>query len=201
MEPKSSPRDLYILGTLSRRRTYGHEINKAIRLSRADRWLSISEKHVYYVLRKLSRDGLVNVTEERAGNNPPRKVYEITETGRQALREMLLAADLRQSFIPSPFDAVIGMLAYTDVLTPAETVHVLRDRRAVLQRRLHDEHPEGFGEIAESMYGYLARSLYEKSRALLMSEIAWMDEVLERVTTSDWASLRVPADFLDAEDI
>lgn len=199
-ETKTSPRELYLLGMISVQRTYGHELVKAIKISRADKWVSLSDKHVYYVLRKLASEGLLTESEEREGNTPPRKVYEITPAGRERLREMLQAPDLREAFLPAPFDAVIGMLAFTEVLGREASLGILRARREVLAKRLEEDHPEGFGDLVEGLYGFLARALYEKARALLESELAWLDDVIARAEGSPWESLRVPRDFLGKED-
>ena len=199
MEPKTSPRELYILGMISLRPTYGHELIKAMEISNADKWVSISQKHVYYVLRKLAKTGLVLETEVREGNTPPRKVYEITEAGNEALRDMLRAPDLREAFLPSPFDAVVGMLAYTEVLQPEEAMTILRERRRVIASQV-GEFPPDFGDLVEQLYGYFARALFEKAQTLMRAELHWLDGVIARAESEDWERLRVPRDFLDKEN-
>jgi DNA-binding PadR family transcriptional regulator len=194
-----SPRDLYVLGMLSRGKTYGHELMKVVRVSHADRWVSLSEKHVYYVLEKLARKGWVTETEERDGALPARRVYELTAAGRAALVSLLRSEVLREAFLPSPFDAVFGTLAYSEALSQAELLELLRARRDVLARRSEeDELPDG-GRSAEKQYGYLARALYQKHQLLLRAEIGWLDGVIRRVRRSDWNAMRVPDVFLEAD--
>ena len=77
----ASAKALFILGRISIRPTHGHEIMRTLHASRADLWVDLSKKHVYYILRKLEREGLVSVAEQRAGNLPARKVFTITATG------------------------------------------------------------------------------------------------------------------------
>jgi DNA-binding PadR family transcriptional regulator len=196
-----SSRDLYVLGMLSRGKTHGHELMKAIRVSHADRWVSLSEKHVYYVLQKLASRGWVTETEERDSALPPRKVYQMTPAGRAALVDLLHSQALREAFVPTPFDAVFGILAYSDVLSRAEVLDILRARRDVLVRRLEeDDIPKAGRSAIEKHYGYLARSLYEKVQNLLGTEIEWLDGVIHKVQKSDWATMRVPDAFLDSAD-
>lgn len=165
-------------------------------------WVSLSDKHVYYVLRKFAKDGLVIESEERKGNMPPRKVYEITEKGRQTLKKMLRAPSLSQAFLPAPFDAVVGILGFTDVVDKQEALEILQARRDALIHRLTQEHPpREFSATLESMYGFLATSLFVKSHELLTAEIRWLDMVIERVSQDDWESLRVPKDYLDKENL
>lgn len=200
MAASYSPRELFVLGTLSRRPTYGHEIIKTVRVSNAHTWVALSEKHVYYVLRKLSREGLVSETEERPGNAPPRKVYAITKRGRSALREMLQSPQLRSASAPTPFDAVVGMLAYTDVLTDAEALEVLKARRELLAARLTEEHPAEAAPIISQLYGGLARALFEKARLQLQTELTWIDGVIQAIERDGWEGQRVPENYLDTED-
>jgi DNA-binding PadR family transcriptional regulator len=187
-----STRDLYVLGMLSRGKTHGHELMKLVRVSHAERWVSLSEKHVYYVLQKLARKGWVTETEQRDSARPPRKIYELTIAGRAALIDLLRSPTLREAFAPSAFDAVFGVMAYCDALGPEEALGLLRDRREVLARRLREDALPGGGSSAEERFGYLARALYEKVQLALETEIRWLDGVIQRVERSDWTELIVP---------
>jgi DNA-binding PadR family transcriptional regulator len=181
---------------LSRGKTYGHELMKAVHASRAEMWVSLSEKHVYYVLQTLAKKGCVTETEERRGPRPPRKIYQITPAGKKALLTLLRSRALQESFAPSPFDAVVGILAYSDLADRELALEVLRARRKVLARRLDEAHPAAPSAELEVSYGYLARSLYDKARALLKAELKWIDTVIAQTTERDWESLRVPRDFM-----
>jgi DNA-binding PadR family transcriptional regulator len=197
--PTDSVRDLYVLGTLSRGKTHGHDLMKTIRLSRADRWVSLSEKHVYYVLAKLARLGWISETRDPDPSPVPRKIYDLTVAGRTALVGLLRSQALRESFAPMPFDAVFGMLAYTDVLSRDEVLGILRARREVLASRLAEDAlpPAGLAAMEQS-FGYLALSLYGKTQILLKTELAWLDGVIRKVARSDLRTLRVPDAYLDA---
>jgi DNA-binding PadR family transcriptional regulator len=194
-ERVDSPRELYVLGMLSRGKTYGHELMRTVQVSRADLWVALSEKHVYYVLQKLARQGLVTETAERHGKRPPRKVYCLTASGRAALSELLCSRPLQEAFAPNPFDAVIGVLAYSNILDREASIGVLRSRREALVTRLA-EHPAAACLQIEASYGVLARSLYEKARVLTQAEIRWLDRVLKRARSARWESMKVPPAYL-----
>ncbi len=65
-----SAKDLFVLGRISLRPTYGHEIMRTLRESHADLWIDLSEKHVYYILKKLAAENLVVATDDDAGGLP-----------------------------------------------------------------------------------------------------------------------------------
>lgn len=191
-----SPRDLYVLGILSRGATYGHELMKTVRASRADRWLSLSEKHVYYILDKLATRGLV--TEKLEPGPISRKVYALTASGRDALAELLRSEALRTSFAPHPFDAVFGMLAFTDVLDKPDVLAILRARLDVIQERLdEDQLPSSERKGMERAFGYLALALYEKAQLLLAAERDWLRKVIRKIERSELDALRVPSTYLE----
>jgi len=187
---RASAKELFILGRVSLRPTYGHEIMRTLRESRADLWVELSEKHVYYILRKLDREGLVTATGERTGRLPARNVYTITETGRSVLAEMMIADSLVRAVPYSEFDVLLGMLAYTDLLDDATKSDVLLRRRAVLQEQL-----DGLAEATEdsafaSGPDGFPRLMLAKVLRNVSAELEWLDSIAAHVAGSGWASLK-----------
>lgn len=181
-----SSKELFILGRVSLRPTHGHEIMTTLRASHADLWVELSEKHVYYVLKKLQRDGLIASNEQRGDRLPARKVYAITEPGRTALAEMLSADILVQATPYSEFDVVFGMLCYTDALSPAEKDAVLVRRRAALvellaslEQAASDPPDAGAPQI---MLAKVTRNVAH--------ELGWLDEVVSAIHRDGWDSMR-----------
>lgn len=186
----ASAKELFILGRVSMRPTHGHEIMRTLYASRSDLWVNLSKKHVYYVLRKLERDELVSVSEERDGNLPARKVYAITESGRVALARMMAADALVRSVPYSDFDVVFGMLAYTDVLTDAEKDSVL-DARAGYLRSLRDDAGRVVAEAASRPEaGGVQRAIMDKVARMADAELAWLEEVRDEIAENGWQSMR-----------
>ena len=136
----------------------------------------------------------------RGGNRaagPRSAPPDLTDEGRARLAELLRSGALRRAFVPSPFDAVIGVLAYSDALDRKGTMAVLEARREALGERLAREHPLADASVLERRFGFLARSLYGKSRRSLEVEIAWLDGVIDRIRQGPIRAPRVPERFLD----
>src|SRR5512145_3521102 len=77
--------ELAILNALNGDRLYGYDI---VRILRGHEGLIIADGTVYPILSRLKADGLVRATIEDSPDGPPRKYYELTSTGRDALAEM-----------------------------------------------------------------------------------------------------------------
>jgi PadR family transcriptional regulator len=87
--------ELAVLNALNGDRLYGYDI---VRLLRRHDGLMIGDGTVYPILSRLKADGLVRATIEDSPDGPPRKYYEMTRAGRDALMEM---NDAWQSLVSS----------------------------------------------------------------------------------------------------
>ncbi len=186
----ASAKELFILGRVSMRPTHGHEIMRTLYASRSDLWVDLSKKHVYYVLRKLERDGLVSVTEERVGNLPARKIYAITDSGRAALARMMSADTLVRSMPFSEFDVVFGMLAYTDVLSDAQRDAVLEARVTYLSALSADASRVVAEASARPEAGGVQRVILDKVARIAQAELDWLAEVRGQIAREGWAAMR-----------
>jgi DNA-binding PadR family transcriptional regulator len=161
--------------------------------SRADLWVELSEKHVYYILKKLERDGLVAIDVQHDGGRPARKVYSITSAGRAEFARLMGAESLVESMPYSEFDVVFGMLAYTDALTPAQKSAVL-GRRAAYLRGLVVQVGEAQAAAETAGATGLPVRVFDKVARVTQAELNWLEEVLEQIARDGWADPRPSAD-------
>lgn len=78
-----------ILYYLSLKSTHGYEIQKFIQINHMDSWTKIQSGSIYYALAKLEKEGLVRLTVERGAGPKARKVYAITDKGREKLKVLV----------------------------------------------------------------------------------------------------------------
>lgn len=79
-----------ILYFLSIKQTHGYEIQKYIQLNQMNDWTTIQSGSIYYALSKLEKDGHIQIVKEEYIGKKPRKIYGITQKGRQELQNTLL---------------------------------------------------------------------------------------------------------------
>jgi DNA-binding PadR family transcriptional regulator len=164
-----------ILGLLSQQPMSGYDIKHF--LKNLD-WLvgSFSFGSIYPALHALLTDSLVTVDVVYHQDRPPRKIYSITEAGRQALQEWVnqpvvpgasLKAFLMRLMLASNFSHA-GLIAYLE-----QRRSQVKVQRAALEQvtRAQDETTD-LGQHLALDYGL----------AVAIAELAWLDRTLERLS-------------------
>lgn len=75
-----------ILYYLSLKSTHGYEIQKFIQVNHMDSWTKIQSGSIYYALAKLEKEGLIKLVAEVNVGAKSRKIYSITDKGREELK-------------------------------------------------------------------------------------------------------------------
>ncbi len=187
----ASAKELFVLGRLSVRPTHGHEIMRTLAESHSEMWVELSEKHVYYILKKLEREGLVNAELQPQEGRPARRVFSLTPAGRAEFTRLMTADALIESMPYSDFDVVFGMLAYTDALSPAEKTAVL-ERRATYLRELAATAAAATAEASEAPHPAAAFSAHVFARIARVAEaeLVWLTDVIATVERDGWPNTR-----------
>ena len=164
-------RELLLLGLLRQSEMHGYKIIEFIESNLA-MCSDLRKPTAYFLLDKMAQNGWISWTEEREGNRPPRRIYQITDKGELEFQKLLRAS--LAHYEPVKFSDDIA-LAFADGLPHTELLELLQQRRNALQRivestRLTPAHPG------------LVQLVIDHQRIHLESELVWMDELLERIT-------------------
>jgi DNA-binding PadR family transcriptional regulator len=132
MAPASlTPSDHVVLGTIGLGARSGYEIKRTVELSVRFFW-TISPAQIYPSLAKLENAGLLTGRDDPQGNRP-RRIYELTEAGSEALREWLRREE------PMPFelrDIAMVKLFFADALDAADARQLLAQVKARSEQRV-----------------------------------------------------------------
>jgi PadR family transcriptional regulator AphA len=162
-----------ILGLLAQEPMSGYDIK---RLFKDLSWLvgSPSPGSLYPILRTLLKEGRVTVQVVPSSERPTRKIYKLTDTGRQELR-----AWMEQPVAPdTSLKGFVMHLLLTSAVSRNKLMAHLRQRRAqVLARRTDLEQSLGLLEEDADLGRRLA---LEYGLALATAELAWLGETLAR---------------------
>jgi DNA-binding PadR family transcriptional regulator len=98
-----------------------------------------------------------------------KKVYGITDAGRQRLRDLLVESDVAD-------DRTFSLqVAFCHNLSPAERLELFERRRAELTRRRDHRRTTGGSEGRVNTY---LRSLLERDTAAITADLAWIERLI-----------------------
>ncbi len=161
----------FILGLLTQQPMSGYDVKRFLKgLS----WLigSPSGGSLYPVLRALRQEGLVTVEIVPGLDKPPKKIYSITQAGRQQLKAWVDQPAVSKA----PLKAFVMRLLLAGNFSSAALMAHLRQRRAQVAGH-HDALQEAFDMSSEK--GDPQRFLaMDYGLTLATAELSWLDHTL-----------------------
>jgi DNA-binding PadR family transcriptional regulator len=192
-----------ILYYLSIKSTHGYEIQKFIQTNHMDKWTKIQSGSIYYALNKLEKDKLIVLKEEIGSGSKARKIYKITDKGRDELKE-LVKNEITNELYPSGSDKFIiyPLLNTLDKQSMISLIHThisgLRDKITYLKK---------WQKIKVNKQSLAVEKIsFEIMISNLEYQIKWhealIDEIDECIATSnEISSLISNFDFSNAEEM
>jgi DNA-binding PadR family transcriptional regulator len=118
---------LLILGVLRQQPRHGYEVRQTLELWNAEQWANVAYGSIYFALKKMAEEHLVEETgTDQVGNRPARTVYAITEEGQSEFDRLLREYWWEPKPTINPFQVA---LTFMDQL-PREYLLVALGRRA-----------------------------------------------------------------------
>jgi DNA-binding PadR family transcriptional regulator len=163
-------KQVLLLGLLKRGPMYGQQVYEAIERDHAPFIRQARKPTIYYQLERLAADGLLDVLRETVPAPGPglahatwslreRVLYRVTPGGREHFRRLLRKALRSHDPVACDFDAA---LQFAEELEPDELRRLLAERRDAIAGALTAAGPP-------------AGLAGGRARALLETEIAWLD--------------------------
>lgn len=169
----------FILYYLSIKPTHGYEIQKFLQISGADGWTKIQSGSIYYALAKLEKEGYIKVLREENTGSRIRKIYEITDTGREELKKDL-QNELQVPITPVGSDKFL-LHNILDVL-PKEVIesNLERHLQALFQQKDYWQDWKNAKEIDDKSLP-AEQIAFEMAIDSLNYQIKWHEEILNNV--------------------
>jgi PadR family transcriptional regulator AphA len=165
----------FILGLLAQQPMSGYDIRRFLK---GLGWLigSPSAGSLYPILRTLHEEGFVTVETIPGLDRPPRKIYTITESGRQALQVWVD----QPAVSPAPLKAFVMRLLLASSFSPAGLTAHLQQRQAQVAA-----HRDALGAAVgatqeEGKQGQFLAMDY--ALALATAELSWLDRTLSELS-------------------
>jgi DNA-binding PadR family transcriptional regulator len=175
--PRISDLEAAILGLLYDEPQYGYQLEKTIEGWGMRNWTQIGFSSIYYVLKKLEKKELVKSKLEKVEGKPSRKVFTITDLGRNTMKEKLVDLISWNKKLINPFD--LG-LAYLNYLEPQKVVECLENYLESAQGRI--KFLESSVKMQEELDApYYVVALFSRPLTSLKTEIEWVKKFIEKI--------------------
>lgn len=164
--------ELIILAMLSETERYGYEIDTMIKKRLSGFSQKIARSSVYAALKKLLNAGLVSSREILQSGRPPRKVYDISASGRLELERALSKALMPEDSLLGNFDVIILVWPLIPDARRGELLNAysryLSEKRMELKRMLSGE------------FSPVSAAFFERPLAMVEGEIGWLGEFCDK---------------------
>ena len=168
--------DLVILSLLAERSMHGYEANATLEDRQICDWAAVSRPQIYYSFDKLTRLGLIRVTEDAASSaGPERRVFQTTEEGRKRLADALESPRWTNAKVHEPFQT---WLALSWQARPRAVAQQLKRRREHLEKKLVEERATLADVLKEVGHPFHeAVWMLKLVVAQIELELKWLDQI------------------------
>ena len=165
-----------ILTLIIERPRHGYEIEQVIEERGMREWTEVGFSSIYYLLKKLEKNGLITGRTEAAdGKGPARKVYRPTPSGIEACQQATIQAlaSMHRSYPPLLLGiANLNQVPRADVLDAlSRHCHELNERLVHLQIKITNQQPLP-DEVA---------TMFDYSLTMVEAEMKWIERFIRQL--------------------
>ena len=176
-----------VLALLAAKPAHGYELKASFEQAVGDQWGGLNIGHLYQVLERLARDGLIESERQPQPVKPDRLVHRITPAGREELGRWLGEPSVRSRGYRDDF--FLKVMAAAQAGEPATLAAVLRSQRVHLLTELRS-----LAEAKAAASGSPVVTLLVKAAELhVRADLGVVDAAEHDLTPAALAALRVSA--------
>ncbi len=168
--------ELAILGLVAEKPRHGYDIEQVIKARGMRDWTEIGFSSIYYLLNKLEKSELIESQLQKPdGRGPARKVYHITQKGRQNQVEgTIQALSIPQS---GSVQFLLGLSNF--LIVPREQViEALNSYVQQLEKKL--EYMQERAKVQQSLPPFV-EAMFDYTSVLAEAELNWMKNFVNEV--------------------
>jgi DNA-binding PadR family transcriptional regulator len=174
-----SPLALSILELLSERPMHPYELAATMRSRHHDEFIRLNFGSLYHTVDSLERYGWILPAEkEKEGNRPERTVYQLTDSGRKVLLQLVseIVAQPRREYLH--FSAGLMFMHHLDAKTAAQ----LLEKRAQALQEVITKLSHILDELLASGHRRLSLIELEHKIAMIEAERGWVRKIAKEIT-------------------
>lgn len=173
--------DLAVLGVLRKEPMHGYEIAGFFEKRGLDIWLKMKKPSVYKALNRLEEKEMIWGEFQQSGNNPPKKVFTITDSGAEYFLKLLdetFMNDDRQD----PKDFWNAMRFAKNNLTQARFIEIIEHRQFVMNnwiKNIEEKHKHCAKEMAENEPSFIMKIMMNQFSEIKAIEFSTLEKLIE----------------------
>jgi PadR family transcriptional regulator PadR len=164
--------EVVVLGLLAEEQLYGYQLLERFAERGMEHWADVGRASVYQAFHRLERQGFVAGRSQDRGDGPERRVYRITRSGRDRLRQGLAERSGGSSTAQSEAGVALGLAHSLPAAGLRRAVEARQDEVAELSRSVEAGRARLKG--ARGPGAHLARRMLDLQAAYLRAERAWL---------------------------
>jgi len=169
-------KELLVLGILSIQPNYGYDLANMFKIISVKNWAYISLPYIYKILKKLLKKGWVERRVEVVENRPPRDIYEITDKGWNAIREVYEGNFNLEKKIFSEFYI---LLAVNNMIKEKYSIQPLVSRKIEFLEKEKTRLNKAFNQSsAGKTKPQSATLIFEHQMNFINMELDWLNKIL-----------------------
>ena len=174
-----------VLALLAAKPAHGYELKGSFEQAVGDQWGGLNIGHLYQIVDRLARDGLIESERQPQPVKPDRLVHQITQAGREELDRWLNEPSVRSRGYRDDF--FLKVMAAAQIGDPAMLAAVLRRQRVHLLTELRS-----LADAREAASGSPVVALLVKAAELhVRADLGVVDAAEHDLTPETLAALRV----------
>jgi DNA-binding PadR family transcriptional regulator len=184
-----------VLALLAHKPAHGYELKGSFEQAVGDQWGGLNIGHLYQVLDRLARDGLIESERHPQPVKPDRLVHRITHAGRDELGRWMNEPSVRTRGYRDDF--FLKVMAAAQTGDPATLEAVLRGQRAHLLRELRS-----LSDARAAASGSAVTALLVKAAELhVRADLEVVDAAEQDLTADVLASFGVSSSPVEHPDV
>ena len=167
--------ELAILSLIAEQPRHGYQIDQVIQARGMREWTEVGFSSIYYLLKKLEGQGLIEGRLQEAERGPARKVYAATPAGERALKIAVLDTLSKPSRCYPPLQ--LGLANVPAIPFDEAVAAQQRYRDALVARRDHEQERWQ----SQRPLPYFVDAMFHQSLTLIDAEMAWVEGFIVRM--------------------
>jgi len=172
--------DLVVLGFLNRQPMHGYEIIRYFEKRGIEMWTRVKTPSVYKTLQRLEKQEFITGEMKQESNNPPRKVFTITNKGKEYFMELLNSFLWGKYKSHTPMDFWNAFRFVRKNVTHAEFLKIIENRekkQKQIELKMKEKHQQAVecGDMPE--FPFYAKIMHETMRKMKALEMDTLDQI------------------------